>query len=294
VSYPNDRLYAAIIGESPSKGARSPYLWNACFKELKIDAEMLSFDVSESQLTNLFKTLEQDPLFIGGAIAFSYKEKITQLLGSRISPEAKLIGAVNCLYRNSEGNLFGTNTDGEASLFAFENCFGSIEGKNCLLMGLGGVGKAVAVYFSRKINVSHKNFHQLKIVNRKLIDKNFLKMIGSTAIFDWQQVNLALTNVDIIINCTSLGNINTPNQSPLSLDQIKRLSLNTIIYDINYQPNQSLLLKYANSCGVKTLSGKLMNVEQAISSFKYALKRYAPLLDESLIREIMNNVTPST
>ena len=60
VTYPNDRLFASIIGESPSKGARSPYLWNACFKELKINAEMLSFDVSESQLTNLFKILEQN------------------------------------------------------------------------------------------------------------------------------------------------------------------------------------------------------------------------------------------
>lgn len=288
VSYTNDRLYAAILGESPSKGARSPYLWNACFKELKVDAEMLSFDVSESQLTNLFKKLEQDPLFMGGAIAFPYKEKIAQLLGGRISPEAKLIGTVNCLYRNSDGNLFGTNTDGEASIISFENAFGSISNKNCLLLGLGGAGKAVAVHFSQKIKLSKENSTHLRIVNRKSIDENFLLNIGLPAVFNWSQIDLAIQNIDILINCTSIGNINNPENTPLSTDQMQKLSLNTIVYDIIYQPDETLLLQQAKNLGLKTLNGKAMNLEQAICAFKYAIISHEPAINENLIRNAMN------
>lgn len=291
VTYPNDRLFASIIGESPSKGARSPYLWNACFKELKINAEMLSFDVSESQLTNLFKILEQNPLFIGGAIAFPYKEKIAQLLGGRISPEAKVIGAVNCLYRNAEGNLFGTNTDGEASVISFEKAFGSISNKNFLLLGLGGAGKAVAVHFSRKIQLSKGFSTQLKIVNRKLIDSNFLSNIGLPAVFNWSQIDLAIQNVDVVINCTSIGNINNPENTPLPSDQMQKLSSNAIVYDIIYQPSETLLLQQAKNLGLKTLNGKGMNLEQAISAFKYALLTYEPQINENSIRNTMS-LTP--
>ena len=35
------KKFYAIIGENPSKGARSPKLWNACFKELNIDTKMI-------------------------------------------------------------------------------------------------------------------------------------------------------------------------------------------------------------------------------------------------------------
>ena len=31
--------FYAIIGENPSKGARSPKLWNACFKKFKINSQ---------------------------------------------------------------------------------------------------------------------------------------------------------------------------------------------------------------------------------------------------------------
>ena len=41
--------YTLIIGKSPSKGARSPTLWNKVFKK-KIDCEMFPLDVSNSKI----------------------------------------------------------------------------------------------------------------------------------------------------------------------------------------------------------------------------------------------------
>ena len=42
VKYPEGKKYAAILGEAPSKGARSPALWDAALDAHKIEARMLS------------------------------------------------------------------------------------------------------------------------------------------------------------------------------------------------------------------------------------------------------------
>ncbi len=60
--------YAAIIGESPSKGARSPILWNAAFKDLGLLCQMVPMDVSTQKLEVLLRELDQDLDFIGGCL----------------------------------------------------------------------------------------------------------------------------------------------------------------------------------------------------------------------------------
>ena len=44
--------YAAIIGESPSKGARSPKLWNAVFKDCDLNCKMVPLDVNNKDIIN--------------------------------------------------------------------------------------------------------------------------------------------------------------------------------------------------------------------------------------------------
>ena len=39
--------YAVIIGSSPSKGARSPVLWNAVYEALNVETRMVPLDVEE-------------------------------------------------------------------------------------------------------------------------------------------------------------------------------------------------------------------------------------------------------
>ena len=44
------KYFSAIIGESPSKGAKSPTLWNAAFKKMNFPALMYPLDVSTKNL----------------------------------------------------------------------------------------------------------------------------------------------------------------------------------------------------------------------------------------------------
>ena len=64
LDYPEENRFAAIIGERPSQGARSPTLWNAAFKSLKISAQMLPMDITSEKLGCVLEKLSSNPLFI--------------------------------------------------------------------------------------------------------------------------------------------------------------------------------------------------------------------------------------
>ena len=54
VNFNNLDKFAAIIGSQPSKGARSPILWNSAFKNHGLNYLMVPLDVEKD---NLFKLL---------------------------------------------------------------------------------------------------------------------------------------------------------------------------------------------------------------------------------------------
>jgi shikimate dehydrogenase len=256
--------YAAIIGESPSKGARSPQLWNTVFENCDLNYSMVPLDVTKDKIIDLLISLNRDSDFIGGAIAVPYKEVVAKWLKENITPEAKRIGAVNCLYRDSNGQLRGTNTDGEASLTTFEKNFGPLSSKSVMILGVGGAGKAVASYFASKAN-------SVIIISRSKKSKEYAEKIG-TEWGDWPQIHNYIDTVDIIINCTSIGFGDQEMESPLNRDQVANLTKSVIIFDIIYQPLMTKLLSIANEKGIKIYNGLEMNLEQAVLAYKYTVK----------------------
>ena len=256
--------YAAIIGESPSNGARSPELWNKVFIESGLNYKMIPLDVNQGKVVDLLVSLNDDIRFIGGAIAAPYKEVVAQWLGKNITAEAREIGAVNCLFRNSNNQLFGTNTDGEASLKSFNDNFGSSSNKNIMILGIGGAGKAVSAYFT-------KNSKSTLLVSRSSSGKDYAKKIG--AIWkSWKDIDDYINNIDILLNCTSVGFQAQESLSPLSENQIKSLNQSSIIFDIIYQPVETKLILMAKNRNITTLNGLKMNLEQAVLAYKYAIK----------------------
>ena len=86
------KKYTSIIGLFPSKGARSPKLWNRAFKKYGIKNEMVPFDVKIKNLPRLMKYLNKDQNFIGGCVTVPYKERIFKLLKNNITKTSKKIG----------------------------------------------------------------------------------------------------------------------------------------------------------------------------------------------------------
>ena len=256
-------LYAAIIGESPSKGARSPLLWNAAFKAHGLNQSMIAFDVNQKNIIQLLDELNDDKKFIGGAVAVPYKETIAQWLGEKTTPEAKKIGAVNCMFRGDNGQLMGTNTDGEAARITYEDKFGLLNGKSIVILGAGGAGKAVIAYFKAAIENS-----DITVISRAQNDKEYTDKIG-VKWSPWDKMDNSLESVDVLVNCSSIGFGKQENESPLNDKQLDNLSKNTSVFDIIYQPEESVLLSRGRKRGITTLNGLNMNLEQAIIAYKY-------------------------
>ena len=73
-------VYSAIFGFNPSKGARSPIIWNQLYRGLGIEGRMIAVDCeTEEDFKQQFTKLSSDEDFQGGAIAAPYKELACQL-----------------------------------------------------------------------------------------------------------------------------------------------------------------------------------------------------------------------
>ena len=70
------KKYSLIIGLNPSKGARSPTLWNKVYKNLKINCKMYPADISKKNLSKFIEEIKKDKNFVGSAVTMPYKEDI--------------------------------------------------------------------------------------------------------------------------------------------------------------------------------------------------------------------------
>lgn len=261
-----DANFAAIIGASPSKGARSPYLWNSAFIKMNMHERMYPLDIAPEYLNNLLCELNDIPQFIGGAIAVPYKEAVLNWLGvNRLSNSANLIGAVNCLYR-SNGFLCGANTDGEGFLLALKEKYPNFHDKKILVIGYGGAGKAIFLHLYQEIAVK-KNLY---LVNRDHGKINHVVTRTGVSSASFDELASILPDVDILINCTSVGGGGSKD-SLISYEQMKLLHSDVFIFDINYAINgQSGLLDLANQLKIRSTDGLRMNLIQAAIGFCYA------------------------
>ena len=257
----NPYNYSAILGIEPSKGARSPILWNAAYSALDSTTSMSPMDVSPNNLEPLIRFLESDDQFVGGSVAAPYKELVTNILSSASNRKIARFSSFNCIYRGTSGDLIGCNTDGMGALATLDSLI-DIKKANILLIGPGGTGKAIA----QSIVCKSGRPNLLAICSRKQDDIEFAELLGAT----WLHVDSIVSivsNFELIINCTPLGQGAQLDESPLTQNAILKISKDSKIFDINYSVNNCLLSKQAAEANIKYVNGSLMNLEQAVKSF---------------------------
>ena len=305
------RHYAAILGAAPSKGARSPTLWNKAFQALDISAVMHPMDVASADLPEVIEELRDDPRFLGGAVAVPYKREILRCL-DELEDEARAIGAVNCFYRSGSG-LVGANTDGAAALMSIRRLLPELSGAVVVLLGIGGAGRAVAAYLAKAIGPSGTLLLANRTPRKEAFAQSLRAYCQSEILPTWPVPYEVLADADLIVNATSIGSelthatdsgahlllAYTPlaplgpitpvepgdgvvhrfadanfeaigthiEQSWRALQYVSRAA----VFDIVYQPAQSVLLTLARARGLKTAGGEMMNLEQAIISFQKAV-----------------------
>lgn len=182
-----------------------------------------------------------------------YKQQIMQFM-DEIDKEATEIGAVNTVKiidQNGKRILKGFNTD----LYGFENSLRPMIGekhKKALILGTGGASKAIKYSFDRlKISylsaTTKKNRGENEISYNEL-DENLMK------------------EYLIIVNATPLGtflDVNACPDIPYPL-----ISTDHVLYDLVYNPEETLFLKKGKAQGAKIKNGLEMLHLQALKSWE--------------------------
>ncbi|MBR62125.1 MAG: shikimate dehydrogenase [Dehalococcoidia bacterium] len=258
----------------PLSHSISPEFQQAALDHHEIKATFHRWEVTADDLNSFFETI-RDSNFIGASVTIPYKEKCLDLV-YEITESARLIGAINCIV-NRDNVLVGHNTDGSGFIRALKTKYGfEPSGKKVLIIGAGGAAKAIAY------SLIQEGISQLTIANRTItraeelaqrLERNGLKI--NSIKLDKQTLVAPLSNVDLIVNTTSIGMKNGPDpqHSPIPPDLIPQ---NAIINDIVYNPIETPLIKAAKLKQAPTIGGLDMLVYQGVEAFELWTKTLAP------------------
>jgi shikimate dehydrogenase len=277
--------YIGLIGY-PLKHSISPYFQQAALDYYQLDIRYEAWETSPAQLQDIVNNLRK-PQNIGANVTVPYKEAVLPLL-DEVDDMAGFIGAVNTIVKKDD-KLVGFNTDASGFIEALdkEGHFAP-EGKRVLILGAGGVARAVGfVLVQRKVAslaITDGIFERASVLAENLLRYTKGASQGSRDLepditaFQWQNLSSARTldNCDLIVHCTTIGMKDSPQegQSPLSLEVIPK---NVLVYDVVYNPWLTPLLKLAQKAGVNILGGLAMLVYQGAASFKLWTGRKAPV-----------------
>jgi shikimate dehydrogenase len=211
----------------------------AGFPELTYDSNELD---SAEECVELLKSS-----YDGGNITAPFKEGVFRL-ADEISEVADIIGAVNTV-TVSQGRIIADNCDHYGVSESFREFNISLKGKSCLLLGIGGAGKAAAY-------AVNKSGGKLTIVNRTVQKaENFAKKLNCNAAPTNDLQNLMKTT-DVIIN-TLYSEVDIIDKNWLNPDQI--------ILDASY--TGSPLVNKAKEINCLTIDGRYWVYHQAVYCF---------------------------
>jgi shikimate dehydrogenase len=118
----------------------SPVLFRELFRASGDEAAYTRIVASSAaEAIGLFRSLEMS----GMNLTAPFKEEAAALV-DELSPDARVLGAVNCLVPLEGGRVLGANTDAQGVIGALRGRGVEIAGRRCLVIGAGGAGKAAA------------------------------------------------------------------------------------------------------------------------------------------------------
>jgi len=255
---------AFIIGESPSSGARSPKLWNAVFSDSGVDGKMYPLDVDAASLQPVLGIVEEDPRVVGVAIAAPYKSQVLEYIGKNVSEVVRKCSSANILVKPPRGKFIGHNSDGLGAVESIEETFGPLGGRRLLVLGCGGTGRSVIAAALEMVAAD-----QIIVAVRNTIHFSWLYNFVVRGV-PWSSLDSVLTDVQLVVNCTSMGWGAQEGVSPLKDSQVAALPTGAGIFDVVYQPATTCLLTQAARFDIQSIGGSRMNLYQAVIGFMLA------------------------
>lgn len=217
------------------------------FRKENIPARFELFPVQS--LSELPGIIAGEDTLKGLAVTIPHKVNVIPFL-TRLTIHAQQIGAVNCI-QFAQGETIGHNTDA----IGFEKSLLPLltkQTKGALILGKGGAAMAVK-FILEKIALPYK----------------FVTRDPSVAPRDISYIQVTkelMREYSLIINCTPVGM--HPNENNMPSIPYDLLTSANILYDLIYNPEETLFLKKGKERGCVTKNGFDMLVLQAEENWK--------------------------
>lgn len=229
-----------LIGYPLGHSASAAYFGNK-FEQQAIDA---CYDLYEIENIEHVENLRDS--LSGFNVTIPYKKAILPYLSS-ISDEAKMVGAVNCVKVDDKGAFHGYNTDVVGIRASLAHC--DLKGKTAIVLGTGGAAAAVVAV--------------LKELDMEIISVSRRPAEGVVTYQDL--TDELITRCSLIVNATPVGMYpHIEECPPLPYNAI---TSKHILFDLIYNPEQTMFLKNGMTQGAKTISGIEMFCCQAEASW---------------------------
>lgn len=244
-------LNFCLIGY-PLGHSMSPFIHNELFKLKGIEASYGLNAIEPEMLNDKVNELKS---LRGFNVTIPHKTNIIPFL-SELSDRARLFGAVNTVSIDENGAK-GYNTDCFGFLRALEMAGITLGGK-VLLCGSGGVSRMFAfesVLANAELTIAVRD---ADIDAAMLIKKEIEDKLGRTAVVT--TLDRVDGEFDLLINGTPVGMFPNVEACVLPKEKVCRCKA---VFDAVYNPQETLLIKYAKEAGIKYSNGLPMLVWQA-------------------------------
>lgn len=254
---------------SPVEHSISPMMHNEAFQQLGLDYAYLAFDVGTDRLEVAVEGLKA--LGVRGFNLTMPDKNLMCSLVDELSPAAKIGGAVNTVV-NDNGVLKGYTTDGIGFMRSVKEAGKDIIGKKMTLLGAGGAAAAILVQAALDgvaeisvFNIRDDFFQRAEGIMEELRKETdcVLKLYDFS---DPELLKQEIVESQILVNGTPIGMAPKTDRCIITDDSVFRKDL--YVYDVIYNPEETLLLKKAKAAGCETQNGLNMLLYQGAAAFE--------------------------
>jgi len=243
-----------LIGH-PLGHSMSPLIHEKLFKLSGIsDSSYELIDIAPENLSTDVENLRQ---LRGFNITIPHKTAIIPFTDS-LAESAQRYNSVNCIH-NDNGKFIGYNTDCDGFLRSAQLL---PIGGDVLILGCGGVGRMIAIETAlHGANITLAVIPQ-DIQTAQLLMAEILSKCADASV-KIELISEVNGNYDLLINATPVGMFPKTDACAVS-DEVIRNSAS--IFDVIYNPTETLLMKKARAMGKTAVGGAAMLVYQAVKA----------------------------
>lgn len=237
----------------PTESFKAPMIYNPWFERRGIDAVVVPLGVGADDYPAFLRLLFRLSNILGALVTMPHKAATVPLL-DEVSLAVKIAGSCNAILRRDDGSLYGDMFDGEGFTRGAKRKGFDFAGTDCLVVGAGGVGSAIAASIAAQGPRSLAIFDTRRDAVKSLVVR--LRRYYPDLMVEIRNNDPA--NYHLVVNATPLG---MRPDDPLPIEP-QRLDRQAFVGEVVLSTEMTPLLRAAAARGCRYQIGTDMLFEQ--------------------------------